>query len=295
MEIAAAVREVLRAECVLGEGPVWDAARGVVWFVDIKQQRLWRFEPATGEHAFTKAPGQIGWALPAEDGRLLCGLQDGLYLFDPERKSFDPLGAIPGELPTNRSNDACTDALGRVWLGTMDDAEERPTGRFYRFDRGTITPAGSAGIAITNGPAISPDSRRIYFTDTLGQRILAADLSEDGEAGEVRLFVDTAQHFPSAYPDGPVVDAEGFVWTGLYAGDRIARFAPDGRLDATVPMPTSNCTKLCFGGDDLRTVYVTTARAGLSDKALREQPLAGSLLAFEAPVAGFVPARVKLT
>mgnify|MGYP001549851060 FL=1 len=110
----------------------------------------------------------------------------------------------------------------------------------------------------------------------------------------MRPFVDSKAHFPAAYPDGPVCDAEGFVWTGLYAGDRIARFAPDGRLDTTVPMPTSNLTKLCFGGDDLKTVYVTSARAGLSAEKLAAQPLAGSLLAFEAPVAGFAGTRVKL-
>ena len=89
-------------------------------------------------------------------------------------------------------------------------------------------------------------------------------------------------------------DAEGFLWTGLYAGDRLARFTPDGRLDTTVPMPTSNLTKLCFGGADMKTVYVTSARAGLSPEKLAAQPLAGSLLAFESPVAGFAATRVKL-
>jgi sugar lactone lactonase YvrE len=295
MEINADVREVLHTECTLGEGALWDATRKVVWFVDIKKHHLWHYDPASGSNARAVAPEQIGWALPAEDGRLLCGLKDGLYTFDPEHQAFAKLSEIPGEPQTNRSNDACTDTHGRVWMGTMDDGEKADTGRFYVFDKGRVSPAGPDHVSITNGPAVSPDGKRIVFTDTLGKKIHVADLHDDGSLGSTRLFVDTAAHFPDAFPDGPVFDAEGFLWTGLYAGDRIARFTPDGKLDATVAMPTSNLTKLCFGGEDLKTVYVTSARAGLSAEKLAAQPLAGSLLAFESPVAGFVGTRVKLT
>jgi sugar lactone lactonase YvrE len=294
MEMKAEVREVLHTECTLGEGALWDAERKVVWFVDIKKHYLWHYDPATGSDARAEAPDQIGWALPAENGLLLCGLKEGLWTFDPRNQTFTRLRDVPGEPAGNRNNDACTDTRGLVWLGTMDDGEKADPGRFYVFDRGQVTPAGPDHVAITNGPAVSADGKTIYFTDTLGQKILAGDLREDGSLGPVRLFVDTKAHFPSAFPDGPVCDAEGFLWTGLYAGDRVARFTPDGRLDTTVAMPTSNLTKLCFGGDDLKTVYVTSARAGLSAEKLAAQPLAGSLLAFESPVAGFAGTRVKL-
>jgi len=294
MEIRAEVREVVRAECTLGEGPCWDAGRQLLWFTDIKRHRLWCHDPATGEATMAEAPGQIGWALPAEDGRLLCGLKDGLHFFEPSERSFARLGPIPGEPPGNRSNDACTDQQGRVWMGTMDDGESAPTGRYYRFERGAVTPAGPADIPITNGPAISPDGATIYFTHTLGQKIFCAFLRDDGAVGEVRLFADTAQDLPDAHPDGPVVDSEGHVWSAFYGGGYILRYAPDGRLAGRVVMPTSNITKLAFGGADLRTAYVTTARGGLSEEQVAEQPLAGSLLAFEAPVAGFAQKLVKL-
>ncbi len=294
MEMKLEVREAFRANCTLGEGPVWDAPNQLLWFVDIKRHQLWRFDPATGEATSAEAPGQIGWALPAEDGRLLCGLQSGLCTFDPEQRAFEPLCAIPGEPAGNRSNDACTDPHGRVFMGTMDDNEDAPTGRFYCFDRGTITPAGPAEIAITNGPAISPDGGTIYFTSTLGQAIHAADLHEDGTVGETRLFADTAEHLPDAHPDGPVVDAEGHVWSAFSGGSCLIRFAPDGTPVARVPMLTANITKLAFGGPDLTTAYVTTARSGLSEAELAAQPLAGSLLAFEAQVAGFAQPLVKL-
>lgn len=287
------VKAVLAADSKLGEGVLWDAARAVVWFVDIKRHRLWHYDPATGSNAFAEAPGQIGWAIPAEGGLLLCGLQDGLYTFDPETQRFERLMAVPDEVATNRLNDACTDPWGRVWFGSMDDGESTASGRFYVFDRGEIRPAGPAGITITNGPAVNAAGDRIYFTDTGAQTIMVADLSRDG-VGEARPFVRTGERFPDAYPDGPVVDAEGHVWTGLYLGSSVARFTPDGKLAATIAIPARDVTKMAFGGPDLRTAYVTSATKNMTPADMAAFPAAGSLFAFEAPVAGFAPTRAKL-
>ncbi|GAA0268568.1 SMP-30/gluconolactonase/LRE family protein [Alteraurantiacibacter aestuarii] len=293
MAVTTPVRAVLDAGSKLGEGVVWDAARQIVWFVDIKQHRLWHFDPANGSNAMAVAPGQIGWALPAEGGLLLCGLQDGLYTFDPTSQRFDKLMDVPGEPAGNRLNDACTDPWGRVWFGSMDDSEQQASGRFYVFDRGNIRAAGPGGITITNGPAVSPSGDRIYFTDTTAQKIMVADLSRDG-VGEARPFADTGALFPDAYPDGPVVDAEDHVWTGLYLGSHVARFSPDGELVDQIEMPARDITKMGFGGPDLRTAYVTTATKNMEEADMQQYPLAGSLFAFDAPVAGFAAAAVKL-
>jgi D-xylonolactonase len=294
MEIAADVRAVLDAGSKLGEGVVWDVGRGVVWFVDIKRHRVWHYDPATGSNAFAEAPGQVGWALPAEGGLLLCGLQDGLYTFDPETQAFEKLAAVPGEPVGNRLNDACTDPWGRVWFGSMDDAEEQASGRFYVFDRGEIRPTGPSGITITNGPATSGAGDRIYFTDTLTQKIMVANLGPGGVVGEARPFADTGALFPDAYPDGPIVDAEDHLWTGLYLGAKVARFSPDGKLVATVTMPARDITKMSLGGPDLKTAWVTTATKNMDEAAFKEFPAAGSLLSFTSPVAGVTPTRVKL-
>lgn len=293
MEIKLPVSAVLAADSLLGEGALWDEGRGIVWFVDIKRRRLWHFDPSNGSNGFAEAPEQIGWALPAEGGLLLCGLKDGLYTFVPESDTFTKLCAVPGEPATNRLNDACTDPWGRVWFGSMDDSESAASGRFYVFDRGTIRAAGPSGIAITNGPAVNASGTRIYFTDTIAQKIMVADLAEDG-VGEARLFADTDALFPKAYPDGPVVDAEGHVWTGLYHGSCVARFAPDGTLAATVPIPARDITKLAFGGPGFRTAYVTSATKNMSQQDMTQMPQAGSLFAFSSPVAGFAPARARL-
>ncbi len=294
MEMTLPVKQVLAADCLLGEGVLWDAERAVVWFVDIKRHRLWHFDPATGSNRFAEAPAAIGWAIPAEGGLLLCGLKDGIYTFAPESDTFTKLGEVPGEPIGNRLNDACTDPWGRVWFGSMDDSESDTSGRFYVFDRGEIRPAGPSGIAITNGPAVNADGSRIYFTDTVGQKIFVADLSEEG-LGEVRLFANTGALFPDAYPDGSVVDSVDHVWTGLYFGGCVARFTPEGKLDCTVAMPARDITKMAFGGRDLRTAYVTTATKNMSADDMAERPLAGSLFAFPAPITGFPQVRARLS
>jgi len=293
MEIVAEIREVLDAEAQLGEGALWDAERQVLWFVDIKRYRLWHYDPATGSNSIAEAPGQIGWALPAEGGLVLCGLKDGLYTFDPSNQQFSKLMAVPGEPAGNRLNDACTDPWGRVWLGSMDDSESAASGRFYVFDRGDVRPAGPSGISITNGPAVSGSGDRIYFTDTLGKKIMVADLSPSG-VGEARLFADTGALFPDAYPDGPIVDAEDHLWSALYWGERLARFSPDGKLVATVKLPARDITKMALGGANLKTAYVTTATKNLEPDDFARYPGAGKLLSFDSPVAGVAPTRVKL-
>lgn len=288
------VTAVLAADALLGEGVLWDAGRGVVWFVDIKRRRLWHLDPSDGSNRFAQAPAPIGWAIPTEEGPLLCGCKDGLYTFDPETDVFAKLCEVPGEPAGNRLNDACTDPWGRVWFGSMDDAEAEASGRFYLFDRGTVRPAGPSGIAITNGPAVNADGSRIYFTDTLGKRIFVGDLCESGVT-DVRLFADTGALFPEAYPDGPVVDAEDHVWTGFYGGARVARFSPGGTLVASVSIPARDITKLAFGGADLGTAFVTSATKDMTREDMAANPLAGSLFAFRAPACGFAQPRARLS
>ena len=290
------VDRVLSSGCMLGEGPVWDERRACLWFVDIKLQHVHRFDPASARHTILPAPDQVGWVLPAADGRLLAGLKTGLHVVDPDadQASWHHLGPIAGERPGNRLNDACIGPDGTVCFGSMDDDEAAPTGRFYRFSRGRIEAAGPADICITNGPAIAPDGTAIYYTDTLGKRILKAPLDADGRPGPARLWVDTARDFPDAWPDGPVCDAQGAIWTGLWNGWGVARYAPDGTLLDKVDLPVANVTKVAFGGADLRRVYITTARKGLDPRDLATQPMAGDVFAFDSAVPGIGQTWVEL-
>jgi D-xylonolactonase len=277
---------VARIEAELGEGPAWDAARQCLWFVDIKKHLLYRFDPASGALQTWKAPDQIGWALPAADGSLLAGVRGGLYRFEPASGQFVKLVSVEPDVPGNRLNDATTDATGALWFGSMDDAEEQLTGRIYRLAEGRVQDSGLAPVCITNGPAVSPDGTTLYHVDTLGRRILASRLNAGRLPCDTRVFAIIEDG--AGYPDGPTVDSQGFVWIGLFAGWSARRYNPDGRLVDTVEFPVANITKLAFGGPDLRTAYVTTARKGLSMQELAAQPLAGSLFSFPANVPGLV-------
>lgn len=274
----------------LGEGPVW--ADGALWFTDIKRRQVHRFEPAAGGRRSWEAPEQIGFLLPAQGGGFVAGLQSGLHRFDEEDGSFDPIAEVEPERPGNRLNDGVVDPSGRLWFGTMADDESGRTGAFYRFERGLVRPTGLDGIAITNGPALSPDGRILYYVDTLGGIIRAADVAADGSLGPPRPFVriDPAH----GHPDGPAVDSEGCLWIALFGGWEAWRFSPAGERLARVRFPVANITKLAFGGDDLRTAYATTARLHLRPEALAEQPQAGDLFEFRVDVPGVACPRVAV-
>jgi D-xylonolactonase len=266
----------------LGEGPVWHAGERALYFVDIKQQRLHRCNEAGGERQSWQMPGEIGFALPMQGGGLVCGLPGRLAHVDSAGRVATLLEL--DEKPGNRCNDAFVDAAGRLWFGTMDNGETQPSGALYRYD-GRRLDVVEEGIVITNGPCHSPDGATFYHTDTLQREVYAYDCAADGTLSNKRVFVRYPASVPG-YPDGSTVDAEGHVWIGLFGGFRVERYAPDGTLAATIELPCPNVTKVAFGGADLRTVYVTTARKGMDAAALALYPQAGALFAFRAAVPG---------
>ena len=286
------VRNVLSVQATLGEGPVWVERDQALWFVDIKSHKVHRFHPESGDHKSYDAPCQVGWVLPADDGSFLAGLQQGLARFDPLDGRFDVIATPEASTPGNRLNDAAVDPAGRVWFGSMDDAEEAETGRVYCFDRCRIRDTGLPAVCITNGPAISPDGRTLYHTDTLGRVIYKVAIGADDSVGAPEIFatIDEAD----GWPDGSVCDSEGYVWIGLWGGWCARRYAPDGRIAAEVRLPAANITKIAFGGTDLCTVYATSARKGLDAAALEGQPLAGNIFAFDVEVPGMAGNLVRL-
>jgi sugar lactone lactonase YvrE len=276
----------------LGEGPVWVERDRALWFTDIKRQKIYRFDPQSGEQAAWDAPEQVGFLRPAEGGGFVAGLQSGLHHFDPDSGQLSLIARVDEDLPDNRLNDGVVDAKGRIWFGTMDNSERARNGAFYCFDRGELKRTHLTGIAITNGPAVSPNSDRLYWVDTLGGTISACDIIADGELGPSRELVKIRPG--EGHPDGPTVDSEGGIWISLYSGWEARRYSPDGELLEKVAFPVSNITKIAFGGPDLRSAFATTARHLLRADALEQQPLAGGLFRFEAAVAGVASPLVAL-
>lgn len=281
MGLNAAVSCVWPLGAVLGEGPLW--WDGALWFTDIKQKKIHCFDPATGAQKTWPAPSQTGFLAPRKGGHFIAGTKTGLMDFDPASGHFTLVREIEPQRPANRLNDGTVDSQGRLWFGSMDDDEQQATGQLYCLDRGRLTPMDS-GYVITNGPAVSPDGRVLYHTDTVARRIYAFDLGHDGALSDKRLFVEIEEG--AGYPDGPTVDSEGCLWTGLFAGWGVRRYSPKGRLLQTVAFPVANITKIAFGGEDLTTAYATTAAKGLDAAGHKDQPLAGGLFRFKAPAPG---------
>jgi sugar lactone lactonase YvrE len=268
----------------LGEGPVWVARDAALWFTDIKSHKIHRYDPANGAKTSWDAPDQVGFALPIEGGGFVAGLKTGLSRFDETEGSFTPLVDPEPQYPDNRLNDGTVDNQGRLWFGTMDDGEAADTGMIYRLGADGACVAESDFCCVTNGPALSPDGRTLYHTDTFGGIIYACDLGEDGGLANRRVFAT----IPNAegFPDGPTVDAEGCVWTGLYKGWSVRRYSPAGELLETIRFPVSAITKIAFGGPDLKTVFATTANKHLKPEDFDKEPRSGDLFQFEVSVPG---------
>lgn len=266
------------------EGPSWVSRDQALWFVDIKSHKIHRYDPALDARTSWDAPAQIGFCLPIRGGGFVAGLKTGLARFDPSNGSFTPIVSPEPQLPGNRLNDATVDPAGRLWFGSMDDDEIAITGTIYRMDNDARCTAMTPQVAITNGPAISPDGRTLYHVDTLGGVIHACTLNERGDIIDSRIFA-TIPH-EEGYPDGPSVDAEGCIWIGLYMGWQARRYAPNGELLEIVRFPVSAITKIAFGGPDLMTAYATTAAKHIAADKRGAEPQAGDLFAFELAVPG---------
>jgi L-arabinonolactonase len=271
---------------LLGEGPVWDARMGRLWWVDIKGGRLEWLHPASGASRGLAVEGQVSAVAPrAGGGGLLAARKDGLGILDPETGAFERRLDPEPDRPGNRANDGNVDLAGRFWFGTMDDDEIEATGAIYRLDGDWSHHRVLDGIGISNTLVCNPACDRIYIADSLLRTIetLAIDPAT-GAPAERRPFADT-RDLPCA-PDGSAVDEQGYLWNAQWGGARIVRYAPDGSVDRIVAVPVDQPTSCAFGGDDLETLYVTTARWGLTPDALARQPLAGCLLALRPGVRG---------
>ena len=270
----------------LGEGPVWVQRDHALWFVDIKKQQIHRYDLADGSKNSWDAPEQVGFVFPAERGGFVAGLQSGLYHFDDKSGGFELIAKVEADKPDNRLNDGVVDPQGRLWFGTMDNKEKAKSGAFYCFADGKVTAAGIDDIAITNGPAVSPDGRLLYLVDTLKGTIEAADIGDDGSLDNRRPF--TRIEKSDGHPDGPTIDSNGYLWISLYAGWEVRRYSPAGDLVERVRFPVANITKIAFGGEDLRTAYATTARQLLKPEDIAKQPQIGDLFEFRVDVPGVI-------
>lgn len=286
---------VLPANAALGECPRWDERRAKLWWVDINAPALHAFDPASGRNETIPMPENIGCFSLTEEGGFIAGMRTGIFLLDEAGQVLRKLHDNLENPATSRFNDGRCDARGRFWLGTLDEPKASSAACLYRYAGNTLQ-AVDRGLLTSNGMAFSPDHQWCYHSDT--PRFTIYRHPYDIDSGEIGPREDWVKFTPSATdrgrPDGASVDSEGYYWSTLFEGGRVVRISPEGKVVGEYPLPVRCPTMCAFGGDDLQTLYVTSARGGRPAEELAQYPLSGGLFAMRVPVPGLIEPRSAL-
>jgi sugar lactone lactonase YvrE len=277
---------------ILGESLLWDDAQRALYWVDIRAPALRRLDFATSRIETWPMPDLVGSIALCDDGRLLVALPDRIALFDTRSRELETLVRAEPRIEGHRFNDGRCDGAGRFWVGTMHNVTRAPEGVLYRLECGKALQKVRSGICIPNSLAWSPDGRTMYFADSLRYSIFAYDFdASTGEVGNERVFCTTA---PPGFPDGSAIDAEGGLWNAEFNAARVVRYAPDGRIDRIIDVPTRRPTCCAFGGPGLDVLYITTCSQQMTPAELAAEPLAGALFACQPGVRGVPEHRFRL-
>lgn len=281
-------KQAVATRNTLGEGPLWHPIHRMLYWVDIEENVLHGFEPHTNRHREWPVGKRAGTVVMSADGKLILGLQGEIAEFDPMTGDLRKLVALEADLPDNRCNDGQCDPEGRFWVGTMHVKAVPQAGSLYCIDSGMQPQKVLTGLTISNGMGWSPDKRYMYYIDSHDQYVRRYRFSPTQKSLEDEAII---LRFDSAggLPDGMCVDSEGMLWIAFYGGGRVGRYDPaSGKQLADVIVPAPHVTSCCFGGGDLKTLYITTAREELSSEQLDEFPQSGSLFSCATDVAGIV-------
>jgi sugar lactone lactonase YvrE len=259
-----------------------------LYFVDIYGDVLHRYHPASGERTSRAAAQRLSALVPMKSGGYLASAGQRIGALDARTGQLSPWHTLVGEPPSNRLNDGKCSPQGRYYTGSMDENKQQGTGTLYLLDERRALRAVDTDYIISNGPAFSPDGQVMYHADTTRSLLYRFSVAEDGTPMHKEVF----RHFSvdEGRPDGMTTDSEGYLWVAHASGSRVTRFTPTGEVERVIRLPVSKVTSLAFGGADYRTLYITTAKIGLDERALAEQPLAGALFRVDPGVRGLPPA-----
>ncbi len=279
--------------CRLGESPFWHPDEGALYWCDIPGQALHRWVQESSQHTQWDFDCEPASCAPLAGGGLLLAMRDGLWRFDTRSGQREALTEAPYDTALFRFNDGKADPQGRFWVGSMFEPRTEPAAALYRWANGQLDRM-AGDITLSNGLAWSPDGRTLLWTDTPAHCISAFDFDPvQGTLSGQRVFAQFPLRQPdqpltdyAGRPDGTAVDSEGTFWVAMYEGQRLVRLAADGTRLADLPLPVRCATMPCFGGADLRTLFITTARENRPADELAAQPLAGHVLSLRVDVPG---------
>ena len=284
----------------LGESPFWHPQEQRLYWVDIPGRRVARVAvdglQAQGAVEYWPLDEEPGCIAPVQGGGLVLALRSGIHLARAWGGPLQLLAAAPYDTRKQRFNDGKCDPQGRFWAGSLYEPKDQTLGALYMLD-GHGLHAMQGGVTTANGLAWSPDGRTAYWADTAAHQVRAFDVDPaSGQLSNGRVFHQMPPKSPGwawgsatpygGRPDGAAVDAEGCYWSAQYEGGRLLRLSPKGEVLAEVPMPVMCPTMPCFGGPDLKTLFVTTARHGRSEAELAQYPDSGCVFAMRLAVAG---------
>jgi len=282
----AAVKIALDARAELGEGPRWHGGEGRLYWVDIHRNELHRFDPASGRDEMRRLAQPVGCFAFRRGSGLVLAMKDGLALLDDWTGEPVPFGDQPfAGKPDLRCNDGRTDPAGRFWVGSVNTAKSARDAALYRVGADGIWTLLENEMLTCNGAAFDAGGTAFRHADTPSHAVRGYDVDPTtGDLSNRRIIHQFIQG--AGRPDGGSFDAEGCYWSALFDGGRVVRLSPEGEILQTIALPVSRPTMIAFGGADLRTAYVTSARAGLPEEALAKQPHAGAILAFRVDAPG---------
>jgi sugar lactone lactonase YvrE len=280
---------ILDAKATLGEGAIWDANHQVLYWIDIIESQVHIYDPAADKDRTIQLDQMVGTVVPRQSGGLMVAVHHGFAGLDLETEQMQIVADPERDRPENRFNDGKCDPAGRFWAGTLSLEGKQGTCNLWRLDADLTVHKMLEGVSVSNGIVWTQDLQTMYYVDTPTRRVDRFDYDhETGEIANRRVAV----HIPEGmgFPDGMTIDREGMLWVCLWQGGKVSRWDPEtGELLQTLDLPAANVTSCAFGGENLDQLYVTTARIGVTDEQLQQQPLAGGLFRAKVGVSG-VPA-----
>jgi sugar lactone lactonase YvrE len=287
-----AIECVLPSQATVGESPVWHPGEQCLYWIDIQGKQIHRFHPRTGKSQSFALPEIVTCIQLCSSGGLVLTLKKNFAFFDPGANHLEILQGVEGDLPDNRFNDGKCDPQGRFWAGTMDANHwDKPSGNLYRMESDLKVTRMQSQVICSNGSGWSPDSRTMYYTESFRYAIFAYDFDPaNGKIENRRVFAQISDEDRNAggFPDGMTVDAAGFVWSNHVGVGKIVRYDPAGKIERIIEMPVPRATDCTFGGSDLETLYITSARETMTPEQLKQAPLSGSLFAVGTGVKGLL-------
>ena len=278
---------ILESNCQLGEGAFWDSERKKLWFVDIENGLVHQFDPKNGKHYSFPTGQKVGTLVPSlVEEKLILGLQNGIYESDFAGKSIGKICTIKELSSNQRLNDGKCDPNGRFWVGGLNMDKEKKTSHLFMMDEKRNSKVKLDSVSISNGIVWSKNGRKLFYIDTPTRTVKSFDFEiKSGKISNPKILIKTPDSL--GWPDGMAIDEKNNLWIGMWGGSCVSIWSSDnGEYLGKVFVDAKNVTSCAFGGVDKKTLYITTAKQGLSKEDLEKFPLSGHLFQTEVDIAG---------